>query len=315
MDQSVWLEKSFVAHTGVEGRHRNYTGLIRFLRPWPSLRNFRLEFTALARGTFAWHKTTLVRFELATAHRTMPTMPTPSRDAALETRVFWERFKYQIIAVVIILLLALVGFTAYRFYSDRRDATASALLASAKDASEYEQLIARYPDTAAGADAYLLLAEAQRNEKKFAEANATLQAFITKNPHHEFVSTARMAMAANLESMGKSDEALQSYQQIASNYPNSFNAPLALLSQVYLLKAKNRSEEARRICETILTQYRTSFWAGEAFQQLRLLKPSTPSEPAAAGPAVPPFLARPPMEQPQTAPTTLPTAPPPGNPR
>jgi TolA-binding protein len=247
----------------------------------------------------------------------MPTIPSPSRDAALETRVFWERFKYQIIAVVVILLLALVGFTAYRFYSDRRDATASAFLASAKEVSEYEQLIARYPDTAAGADASLLLAEAQRNEKKFTEANATLQAFIKKNPNHEFVSTARMAMAANLESMGKSDEALQSYQQIASSYPNSFNAPLALLSQVYLLKAKNRSEEARRICETILTQYRTSFWAGEAFQQLRLLKPSTPSEPAAAGPAIPPFLARPPMEQPQPAPTALPTAPPPGseNPR
>jgi TolA-binding protein len=233
----------------------------------------------------------------------MPTIPTPSRDPAVETRVFWERFKHQIIAVVIILLVALVGFTAYRFYSDRRDATASALLASAKDASEYEQLIARYPDTAAGADAYLLLAEAQRNDKTFAEANATLQAFITKNPDHELVATARMAMAGNLESMGKSDEALQSYQQIASNYPNSFNAPLALLSQVYLLKAKNRPEEARRICETILTQYRTSFWAGEAFQQLRLLKPSAPPEPAAAGPAVPPFLARPPMGQ-QAAPTT-----------
>jgi TolA-binding protein len=154
--------------------------------------------------------------------------------------------------------------------------TASALLAECKGAQEYEQLIAHYPNTAAGADAYLLLAEAQRRERKFAEANATLQAFITKNPNHEFVSTARMAMAANLESMGKSDEALSIYQQIASTYPNSFNAPQALLSQVYLLKAKNRSEEARRICETILTQYRTAL-GRRTFQELRLLKPSAPS--------------------------------------
>ncbi|PYK04444.1 MAG: hypothetical protein DME67_07915, partial [Verrucomicrobia bacterium] len=92
----------------------------------------------------------------------------------------------------------MIGFTGYRFYSDRRAASASASLASAKSAQEYQQVIARYPNTPAAADAYLLLAEAQRSEKKFAEANATLQTFIAKYPQHELVSTARMAMAANL---------------------------------------------------------------------------------------------------------------------
>ena len=222
----------------------------------------------------------------------MPTIPPPSYDAALETRVFWERFKTEIIAALIIVMLAIIGFGAYRFYSDRRVAAASALLASAKSAGAYQQVIANYPNTPAAADAYLLLAEAQRKEKKFAEANATLQVFIDKNPNHELVSTAKMAMAANLESMGKNDEALSMYQQIASTYPNSFNAPLALLSQVYLLKSKNQTEEARRVCETILTRYRESFWAGEAAQELRLLKPSASSELAPTS-TIPPFLAEP----------------------
>ena len=222
----------------------------------------------------------------------MPTVPPPSYDAALETRVFWERFKTEIIAALIIVVLAIVGFGAYRFYSDRRAASASALLAGAKSADVYQQVIADYPNTPAAADAYILLAEAQRKEKKFAEANATLQVFIDKNPNHELVSTAKMAMAANLESMGKNDEALSMYQQIASTYPNSFNAPLALLSQVYLLKSKNQTEEARRVCETILTRYRESFWAGEAAQELRLLKPSASSEPAPTS-TIPPFLAAP----------------------
>ena len=237
----------------------------------------------------------------------MPTAPPPSRDAALETRVFWERFKTEIIAALIIVVLAVIGFTGYRFYSDRQAATASALLASAKSPQDYQQVIARYPNTPAGADAYLLLAESQRSEKKFAEANATLQVFITKNPNHEFVSTARMAMAANLESMGKSDEALSMYQQIASTYPNSFTAPLALLSQAYILKTKNRIDDARRICETILTQHRASFWAGEAMQELRLLKPSWPSE-ATATQSVPPFLAAPaPMPAGSVVPKAAPT--------
>ena len=54
------------------------------------------------------------------------------------------------------------------------------------------------------------------------------------------------------------------YQQTAASYPKSFNAPLALLSQVHLLKAKNKIEEARLVCEKILTDYRESFWSGEA---------------------------------------------------
>src|SRR5437016_9550655 len=186
----------------------------------------------------------------------MPTAPPPSYDAALETRVFWERFKTEITAALIIVVLAIIGFGAYRFYIDRKAAAASALLASAKSAEAYQQVIAGYPNTPAAADAYLLLAEARRKEKKFTESNTTLQAFIDKNPNHELVSTAKMAMAANLESIGKNDEALAMYQQIALTYPNSFNAPLALLSQVYLLQPKNPTEDARPICATILPTYR-----------------------------------------------------------
>jgi TolA-binding protein len=223
----------------------------------------------------------------------MPTAPPPSRDAALEARVFWIRFKNEIAAVLVVALLAIIGFTGYRFYSDRRDSAASALLSSAKNAADFQQVIARYPTTPAGAAAYLLLAEAQRNEKKFIEANATLQVFINKNPNHELATSARMAMAANLESMGKTDEALSMYQRIAASYPKSFNAPLALYSQVHLLKAKNQGEEARRVCEAILTQYRDSFWAGEAARALRSLKPPGRPQPAAT-PAIPPFLAAPP---------------------
>src|SRR6266704_2652149 len=257
----------------------------------------------LARETVAWHKTTARRICPAQPTKFMPTAPPPSRDVALETRVFWERFKKEITAALLIVLLAVIAYTGYRFYSDRRTAAASALLASAKNAQAYQQVIEQYPNTAAAAEAYLLLAEAQRNEKKFAEANTTLQSFIAKYPQHEFVSTARMAVAANLESLGKTDEALVMYQRIASDYPNSFNAPMALLSQVYILKAKGRNDDARRICETVLTQYRTSFWAGEAMQQLRMLKPITPSTPApAGGPTVPPMLAVPPAAAPPPAP-------------
>jgi TolA-binding protein len=237
----------------------------------------------------------------------MPTAPPPSRDAALEARVFWLRFKNEIAAAVAIAVIAVAGFAGYRLYTNNRDSAASELLGSAKSEQDYRQVITRYPNTAAGASAYLLLAEAQRKEKKFAEANATLQIFIDKNPHHELVSTARMAVAANLESMGKVDEALSMYEKIGASDPANFNAPLALISEVSLLKAKNRIEEARRVCETILIKYRlpgdqradgvhddrvASLFAAEAMRQLRLLKPSGPPKQLPTF-AVPPMLAAP----------------------
>jgi predicted negative regulator of RcsB-dependent stress response len=240
----------------------------------------------------------------------MPTVPPTTQDASVEAHVFWLRFQKEIAAALIIAVLAMIGFTGYRFYANHRDSKAAELLGNAKTAEEYQDVIARYADTPAGASAYLLLAEKQRNEKKFAEANTTLQAFVDKNPEHEFVPTAQLMMAGNLEAIGKNDEALAIYQQVAAKYPNSFSAPLALISQVPLLKAKNRIEDARRVCEEILTKYRMpgqsaeagrddrieTVWAGEAMRHLRSLKP--PEQPKAAAPvagapAVPPMIAAP----------------------
>jgi hypothetical protein len=237
----------------------------------------------------------------------MPTAPPPSRDVALETRYFWERFRNPIIAAAIVILFGVAAFMGYRVYSDRRDAAASAALASANTAQAYQEVITRYGNTPAAADAYILLAEAQRKDKNFAEANKTLESFIAKYPKHQFVTTAKLAMAANLDSMGKTDEALAQYQQIVSSYPNSYAAPLAMLSQVYILKSKNRNDDARRICETMLTQFRTSFWASEAMQQLRLLKPITTASPP---PAIPPASTVPPMlAVPNAVPPQAPPAP------
>src|SRR5438094_8192905 len=101
----------------------------------------------------------------------MPTAPPPSRDVAIETLVFWERFKKQIAVALLIVLLAAVAFTGYRFYSDRRAATASALLASEKTAQEYQRKFEVYPGTPAAAAAYLLPTASNKTVKKFLAAH------------------------------------------------------------------------------------------------------------------------------------------------
>ncbi|MDB6148041.1 MAG: tetratricopeptide repeat protein, partial [Spartobacteria bacterium] len=166
----------------------------------------------------------------------MPSASPSALDPALEAHLFWFKYRGHILAAILVVILVIVGFAGYRFYSERQQASAAELLGSAKNAQSYEQVIARYPNTQAGATAHLFLAETLRTDRKFADSNATLQKLIDKYPKHELIPTARMAIAANLESMGKVDEALATYQRVAADYPKSFEAPVALISQIRILK-------------------------------------------------------------------------------
>ena len=211
----------------------------------------------------------------------MPPAPTLTHDPLLETQVFWDRNKIPILVGLLIALCALAAYGGYRLYSARQDASADAVLATAKDAADFKKVVDQYPGSPAASSAMLLLAEAQRKEKKFAEANTTLEEFLKRNPKHELVTTARMALAANFESLGKTDDALGTYRRIAAEHPRDFNAPIALLSEVHLLREKGQIEDARRVCETVLTQYRESYASQEAANYLKLLKPPTAAAPAA----------------------------------
>ena len=235
----------------------------------------------------------------------MPTLS--SSDPVIENQFFWDRHKKEVLAALVVAVLAVAAFGGYRLYSDRREKTAASLLAEAKAPADFQKVIFQYGDTPASASAYLFLADRQRQEKKFSDANGTLQSFLDKFPKHELAGTARLAVAANLESLGKRDEALAAYQRLAASEPKAFTAPMALLSTVHILKERNQIEEARRVCETILTQYRDSVVTMEATRELRSLK--IPDSAKAAPPpatitTTPPVVnVLPPAPVPSTAPS------------
>jgi hypothetical protein len=95
------------------------------------------------------------------------------------------------------------------------------------------------------------------------------------------------------------------YQRIAADNPQGFTAPLALIATVPLLKEKNQIEEARRVCETIKTQYPASVVTMEAEQLLRSLKTSEPLKPPVPAPAATPTTSVPPVVN-ATAPASTP---------
>lgn len=213
---------------------------------------------------------------------------TTAVDPAIETQVFWMKYRTPIIAGIVAVLVGAIAYGAYYFYTTRRDDAAAAQLAQAKGLPDYEKVINDYSGAPAAASAALMVAAEQRKTQKFADANVTLQKFISAHPKHELVTTAQMSMAANLESLGKPDDALEQYRRVAAEHPRDFNAPLALLAQVPLLKAKGQVDQARQVCETVLTQYRDSEASSEATRYLRSLKPTTPAAaPAPAASAAP----------------------------
>lgn len=234
----------------------------------------------------------------------MPTFSTA--EGTPEREIFWERYKKEVMAVFILALLAVAAFGGYRLYSDRRENAAAAALAGARSQPEFQKVISDYPKTAAGASAYILLSDSLRNEKKFAEANTTLETFLNKFPGHELAGTARLAIAGNLEAMGNNDEALVAYQRLVAADPRGFTAPIALYSQIHLLKEKKQILEARKVCEILMTEYRESRLAPDAQYQLRLLKlpdaPAPASSPAASVSAPPPPAAAPPAPKTSASP-------------
>ena len=132
-----------------------------------------------------------------------------------------------------------------------------------------------------------------------------MQTFLDKFPKHELVGTAHLAMAGNLEALGKKDEALAAYQRLVAGDPKGFIAPIALYSEIHLLKEKKQIDEARRVCETLMTQYRDSRLAADAAYQLRLLKPENPP----AAPALPTVAPPPPEAAPSAPPAAQSVAP------
>ncbi|MEY2557535.1 MAG: hypothetical protein QOE34_960, partial [Verrucomicrobiota bacterium] len=51
----------------------------------------------------------------------MPIVSSSLPDPALETHVFWERHKKEVIAALVVALLAVAGYGGYRLYIDRQN--------------------------------------------------------------------------------------------------------------------------------------------------------------------------------------------------
>ena len=200
--------------------------------------------------------------------------PMPATAAAptgFDPVEFWMLHKTKVIALAVLFVVALLGYTIYTLTESKAKAAAEAAYASAKTADEYRKVAQEHAGQPAAGNAQLQLGALLRKDGKLDEANSTLQKFIAEYPEHPMLSGAWLSLAENAEAAGKQDEALTGYQKVLTTFPSSYAAPLALLGQARIQKAKGQNDLAKRSYEQIQAQYQGTPFQMEAMQELRSL--------------------------------------------
>jgi len=179
-----------------------------------------------------------------------PALPSP---ASLE--IFWENHRQKVIAGITALLLLLIMTMGVLLWKHSERIAATSLFASAKNKTEWQTLIHRYPHSGAAANALLLLAEAERKENNIEASNATYTQFLKQFPHYSLAISALLGRAMNDDSLGHSEQALNTFQQAATTYPQSYGAPVALFLKARLLARLGKPAEAKRVIQILSNQY------------------------------------------------------------
>jgi predicted negative regulator of RcsB-dependent stress response len=195
--------------------------------------------------------------------------------------LFWDQYRNVIVLAVVAVILGGCGYGWYVYNQGRTNDAAEAALAASSNEDDFNQIIAKYPGTAAAGDAYLLLAEKLRDAKHYDDATQALQTFLDKYPNHPLIAAGDLGIAQTLDGQGKLDDAIARYQEVAAKYPDSYVAPVALLAQASILRHEGKNEDARRAYENFVTQFPDSVFAQEATAEMRMIRQT--STPATTG--------------------------------
>lgn len=162
-----------------------------------------------------------------------------------------------VVAIVLIVLGVMASSHAARIASET-------LLSEATDDAGIQAVIDKYPHSPAAGNAMLLIAASLRDHGKIDASNELYSRFAESFPNSTIVVSGLIGRASNARVSNHPDQALSSYQQAAAAFPQSYGAPFALFSQVQLLAQSGKTDDAKKILQTLLTQYPGSA-AAQAF--------------------------------------------------
>jgi len=132
---------------------------------------------------------------------------------------------------------------------------AESLLSHASSVEQWRVLVDRYPRSQASANALLLIAGAQSQKQHWEESCKTYREFLKYFPYHPLAISSYIGIAMNKDAAGNSQEALSALQQAVARYPKAYGAPEALLFEAKIMTRLGKKAEAKKLLQTIMTQY------------------------------------------------------------
>lgn len=222
---------------------------------------------------------------------------------------FLDRHTPKLVIGAILIALAVIGYVIYSGLAEAEAEEAGSALYAANTATEYQEVISKWPDSEAAASAQLLLAGVQWEDSKD-EAVSTLQSFISEHPEHSAAATAKVSLGLRQLAQGKNDEAVSTLTEVANDESAAYIAPLAQITLGDIAKAAGDTEGAKtwyeKAAEDNTGQGNTYADTASARLQLVNAVPPTKVKPTAPAPAVPPAAPAAAGSTPSPAPTLPP---------
>jgi tetratricopeptide (TPR) repeat protein len=158
-------------------------------------------------------------------------------------------------------------------------------------AQNYLRVAATYPGYKAGAQAALLGAAAMFSDGKYVEARIEFEKFLRDQGRGPLRGVALLGVAASLDALHKTNEAITAYERVIDQHPNEPVAPQAKFALASLYEGQNNPARARNLLEDVART--RSYLSQDAFLRLQEMYHKYPS-----------LAPTPPPPQPQTLPLT-----------
>jgi tetratricopeptide (TPR) repeat protein len=233
----------------------------------------------------------------ATAPQRRPADFLPNEQEISYDRIqlFFEKYKYGIIASVILLVAGVCGLVGYRIQQDKKEELANERFAAAHTPDEWKAVAATFPGSNAAVLSEFAIASQAFDAGNWDAATAAYQEILEHYVTSPFIPSAFIGKASVLEAMGKRQDALKVYESVVGLYPKTFEAPHAQFAAARIYETGGQLKEARKAYEDLIANYSQSAWKDQAEERLKKLSFLIKDQPVAAA------------AESQKTPTTVPT--------
>lgn len=189
-------------------------------------------------------------------------------DESFGLELFWEKNKTAILLGVASLVALALAVTIwfYRQHTIAEEAQKAFAVANTPDA--WREVIAKFPHSMPAASSRLMLAESLRDSGDLKGSTEVYNEFIAQVPNsNPLHGLALLGLAQNASASGDMDASLEKLKEAATS-SSTYAAELALLLEGRQLAEAGKYQEARRIYESIPTEFPNSLVARIALSQL-----------------------------------------------